>query len=276
MTIINIERFEPTDDRLGRHVEHDERNRMYAVRVDPSLPVLMPSVRHHTNLPVLDQGNVGACTGFAETGLIGFDQYWSALTPEQQAVISGAPNQVGLAIYSKATQIDNIPGNYPPDDTGSSGPAAAKAATALGYVNGYRHAFSLGALNTALQKGPVMVGSNWYNSMFEPDPTGLIKIDSSSGLAGGHEYVCDEYDVDLDSYGFLNSWGTSYGINGRFYIKRTSFLTLLSASGDVTVPTPLSAPAPTPTPTPPPVVVDKDVLAAYKSLRAWAVRNGQV
>jgi hypothetical protein len=45
-----------------------------------------------------------------------------------------------------------------------------------------------------------------------------------------------------------NSWGTSWGVNGRAYFTFDDFKELLAAEGDCTVFTPLNQPAPVPTP----------------------------
>ena len=69
--------------------------------------------------------------------------------------------------------------------------------------------------------GPVVVGTAWTNDMFNPDSTGLVK--PTGAVAGGHCYLMlEKVDAD-DTYVFQNSWGASWGHNGRFKMKRSDF-----------------------------------------------------
>jgi hypothetical protein len=54
--------------RLGRHVRHDPRSRAYQVR--PRAP-LAKSVSWERQTPILDQGDLGSCTGNAACGVLG-------------------------------------------------------------------------------------------------------------------------------------------------------------------------------------------------------------
>lgn len=263
MYTVEIEEL-PFDVRLGRHVEHDSRSKNYAFR---STTAESSPIKWSSNIPVLNQGNLGSCTGFAVAGALGYSPYYHTLSKN--------PNSdMGLELYKLATTLDRIRGSYPPDDTGSTVLAASKAAQKLGYVSGYQSTLSLSAFLEALQKGPLLVGTRWYKSMFNPDTNGHVQIDISSGLSGGHAYVCDEFTGT--ALGFKNSWGSRFGVNGRFYITLDQFGALLQNQGDATLLTPLTSPAPVPVPVPVPTptpAVDATVLAAYRGLKIWAARN---
>ncbi|MCA1839959.1 MAG: hypothetical protein ABR585_12540 [Gemmatimonadaceae bacterium] len=270
---LTVHTFNPTDPRLGRHVHHDSRNRQYE-HFTSSVFDLARTVQHHSNIPVLNQGNIGACAGFAGAGLMGYDRYFEVLSPNRQAALKTSGDATGLTFYHYATIKDSIRGTYPPDDTGSDGPSSCKGMTELSYANGYKHSFKWNTLLTALNVGPVMVGTTWYNSMFDAAGSeGTVNVDTRSGVAGGHEYVADGYDNNYVY--FLNSWGTSYGKAGHFRIPVLQFQDLLADQGDVTVPVPATLPAPIPTPpAPAPApVVDQDVKGAYTLLNNWAIRN---
>lgn len=258
-----IERLPMMRGPLGRHVAHDSRSLHYLV---PETTSEFTPVKWEMADAPLDQGELGACTGFATVTCLKHSPF--------NGTIPGVTldNAEGITVYSAATRLDNFPGSYPPKDTGSDGLSAAKAAVKLGLIAGYQHITTPAQLASALKLGPVIVGTNWYNSMFDPDPIGGVTVDKSSGLAGGHEYCLDEI-TGHGSFGFTNSWGTSWGVNGRFYIEQTEFLALLKNKGDATLFTPLGKPAPTPTPPPPPPGPDPDLVAAYQSLKKWATRN---
>ncbi|MFE2850549.1 C1 family peptidase [Streptomyces lavendulae] len=232
---------------LGRHVEHDPRSLAYAHGVLPKSAI--KPVNWARRIPVLDQGQLGSCTGNAGTGLLGTDSAarrgrTSVTITTAAAKASHGQIAVGehvldeafaVALYSLASVLDSVPGQYPPTDTGSSGIGVAKALQALGLATRYTHAFSLAALDGALQTGPVMIGIPWLNSMFEPAADGRIVVDRSSGVARGHEVELTRYD-GADEYWITNSWGTSWGVAGSGYLSASDLTWLLSQQGDVTVP----------------------------------------
>jgi hypothetical protein len=181
--------------------------------------------------------------------------------------------------YSLNTLNDTYKGNYPPTDTGSDGLAAAKSGQALGLLTGYTHGFTIAALQSALQSGPVLWGTVWLNSMFTTDSDGFVKVDKSSGEAGGHELVISGYDTADDVYEIQNSWGTSWGVDGFAYVHGADMAWLLAQEGDITVPVyaPVPSPvdpAPTPSPAPTPVPSDAADKALYAAFVAWSKAKG--
>lgn len=222
-----------TGYRLGRHVEHDEASRAFPAAAD-NKPV--SKLWAHAG-PVLNQGNIGACTGNAMAQLINTEAWGTA-----RAKIKGAGKWLAeadaLKIYEAATVIDDVPGSYPPDDTGSSGLAVAKVAKTEGYSSSYKHAFGLDHMLSALQLHPVICGTTWTQNMFTPNSKGFLT--PTGAVAGGHEYLCLGCNVDQEFFTFLNSWGASWGVNGRFYITFANYTKLLNDQGDVTVPIPVA------------------------------------
>jgi hypothetical protein len=261
----------PGAGRLGRHVEHDDRSRAFALSAD-LLTGSYKTVTHTVNAPVLDQGDVGACTGFGTEACVSGDPFYAAIPTTVKArptLSADADNQQALALYGAATKLDNITGTYPPDDTGSTGLAAAKAAQKAGLISGYQHAFSLDAALKALGTFPVITGVGWYEGFDNPDASGRVKI--SGSVRGGHEFCVYGIDAEQQLVWARNSWGTSWGVNGCFAFSWDDWGRLLSEQGDVTVFVPLTAPAPTPTPAPTPASVDA---ALAKAARAWLTAKG--
>lgn len=263
---------------LGRHVEHDDRSRDYAFQARTGATALQP-VRHQRYIPVLDQGNLGSCTGNAAEGTAGTGAVFQGLpavtrlTPVQGD--AAADEAQAVALYSAATRLDNIPGAWEPDDTGSTGIAAAKALVKSSLIAGYQHTFKLADALTALQYVPLMIGMNWYDSFDQPDSSGLITITPAAQVRGGHEIVADELDVARQLVGFTNSWSASWGLAGRFYLGFGDLERLLGEQGDVTVPVPLTQqppqPAPGPAPSPTPDAVDQ---AMWSAAQTWAKARG--
>ncbi|MGZ4663575.1 MAG: hypothetical protein ACXV5Q_00615 [Frankiaceae bacterium] len=214
---------DPHPLRLGRHVEHDARSRLYPAPTG----VDVKSVRWQRRSPIFDQGNVGSCTGNAAAG-------WLATDNARRKGWDNITEDIAVAIYSKATHLDRIKGYYPKDDTGSSGLAAAKAMRALGFTaDAYRHAFGLEHALQALQSGPVLVGIAWRASCDSPDANGLVHY--TGPVRGGHEILADEVDTERKLVGFTNSWSDRWGASGRFYMTFSDFAAALAQRGDVTV-----------------------------------------
>lgn len=233
--------------RLGRSVRHDPRSLRYTVKATGRPQTKIWQRR----IPVLDQGELGSCTGNATVGVLGTEPFYSQLTPVQRQALG---EDEAVRLYSLATQLDDFPGDYPPTDTGSSGLDVAKAAVKLGYLAGFQHITSIAAAQTAIVTGPFLVGTNWYDGMFNPTADGEVKI--SGSFAGGHEYECYGYDAEADRWHFYNSWGESWAKGGAFWMSGGTFAKLLGEQGDATTFVPVTQPAPTPDPAPPaPVVV---------------------
>lgn len=197
---------------------------------------------------MLNQGNLGSCTGNATVGVLGTEPYFTALRAAfPNAVFNEA---LAVQIYSAATQIDGDPDHYPPTDTGSDGLSVAKIAQQMGFISGYRHITSINAAHTAIQSGPFITGVSWLSGMDEPDADGLVH--ATGTLRGGHEFEVIGYDAVSGLWEFVNSWGTSWGKGGHFFLSDADYTRLLADDGDATQFVPITQPAPTPTPQPAP------------------------
>jgi hypothetical protein len=235
--------------RLGRHIRHDSRSLAYLHQPEPGRAAVSQLWPRH--IPILDQGDVGSCTGNAEVGADGTGPLFDAL-PAGHPALNEAE---ALRIYSAAETIDGD-GPYPPNDNGSSGLSVAQAAKAAGLISGYTHCLAVTAMVSALQSGPVIIGINWYDSFDRPDKSsGLISVSPNAYVRGGHEVLVRGVDVTSQRFHADNSWGTSYGVNGSFQFSWATMSRLLAEQGDCTVLLPLSVPAPVPTPTPTPTPV---------------------
>jgi hypothetical protein len=219
-----------TEYALGRRVEHDPRSRMFAFV--PPRAVATKTVRWRRYGQVLDQGNVGACTGFAMA-------QWLNCKPAHDPREAYVPMERAVEFYSLATQLDPWPGSYPPTDTGSSGLAACKAAQRLGWISGYRWIFNgVDALKEALLFSPVMAGTVWLSRMFNARPiAGQAPFLQVSGSEeGGHEYLIVGWNERSGYFTMCNSWSGSWGLNGNARIWADDMAELLRRQGDLVVP----------------------------------------
>ena len=246
-------------------------------------PGAIKTVEWTRRIPILDQGQLGSCTGNAGTGVLGTDSAGRTASTMVTISAAGAAASHGLftagehtldeafavALYSLATILDGVSGTYPPTDTGSTGLGVAKALKALGLAGSYTHAFSIAALNSAVQYAAVLIGIVWPQSAFDTANDGRILVDKTSPIAGGHELELSKYDASTGEYWVPNSWNTTWGDKGWGYFTAADLAWLLSQQGDVTVPALAPAPQPTPTPTP----ADPD-LAMALAAHNWLTAKG--
>lgn len=212
---------------LGRNVNHDPRSWNY--RVTRRATVLR-SVRHRRRVPIYDQGNLGSCVAHAGKGCL-------STAPFRHRFVS---ERLIVATYSQLTRLDDIPGQYPPEDTGSDGLSFGKLAKAKGWIPGYQHAMGITDALDALQTHAVITGVDWHEGFDQPNADGLVTI--SGQVRGGHEFVVDEYrqrgtvpTPAEDLVGCANSWSTRWGLRGRFFMTVSTWARLLEAEGDGTV-----------------------------------------
>lgn len=176
--------------------------------------------------PVLDQGDIGGCTGFALSQCLN-TTFFAGSRPRRRYL----NHDDAVRLYSLATTADDIPGSYPPEDTGSTALGVCKAGVAQHYLSGYRHTFSWQHFAEAIALSPVIAGINWYETMFDVDTKWFIRPEGE--IVGGHEIAVIGYTTGYVT--ILNSWG-NWGHNGRARITCEDFARLLDEDGDVTVP----------------------------------------
>lgn len=243
---------------LGRNVNHDPASKGYRIaRSVAAQAETLGEVYWPTFADVMDQGQVGSCTG--DTGVEA--AYAAPVCPNATAVWpTYSRDQDGAyRLYAAATRDDDYAGTwtYPPgggQDTGSDGLTICKELKKAGVCSGYLWAFTPDEAVGALAKAGVLTGIPWYQSMFDAGPDGQITYRQDSGLAGGHEIYVWGY---LPAVGntparvkFRNHWGSSWGDHGDGLMWVSDWLELLRQNGDVTQLVPATAPAPTPTPAP--------------------------
>lgn len=212
------------DPRLGRQIVHDPKSRAFPYRT-----LVDRSAWHDKSIRVYDpwpnpNQEIGNCTGVAKCiqfNSVGNRKIGQVLKMDD-----------AVRIYSLATTIDPWDGSYPPEDTGSSGLAAAKAAQTLGLGGEYRWLFG-GAdevIQAVMDGHVVNVGTRWDNYMFNQDAEG--RVHPGGGVAGGHEWSVRGYDLSRDYAQGRCWWGEAFR---DFWISRADLDALLADDGDALV-----------------------------------------
>lgn len=260
----------PQHPKLGRNVNFDSESIRYAVQ---PRNVVIGNVRHEQSIGILDQGDIGSCTGNASVSCAYHEPFYAfgGRSWVYTADEIGARNW-----YHDNTANDGYDGTWQPDDTGSDGLTSSKMAVAAGIASGYQAALDLDSSLQTLMDRPGITGIPWYNSMFDAPSSGLLTVDPKSGLAGGHELCVDEIvtaDAPGNGTGVLlvggpNSWNLSWGAQGRWYLRATDWWDLRKRQGDVYFWVAKSQPAPTPAPVPGPPV-DPDSLTLWNQTRPF-------
>lgn len=209
--------------RLGRRHARDDRDRRHLARA--KVPAAVPQFKYWWDLGWSgDQGWKPQCVAYAWLHYL----EGSPIThPEEGALID--PGKY----YRECQLRDEWPGE---DYDGTSVRAGAKYAQELGLIGEYLWAFDLQTMiNVVLTQGPVIVGTNWYDQMFDPEwsPTlNRVVIRVGGGLAGGHAYLVNGVNLGLETFRIKNSWGTDWGSQGRVSISFADMERLLREDGE--------------------------------------------
>lgn len=244
------------DRRLGRHVNHDPRSRLYKVAraADPTLQTVM----HRLNIGVLDQGNLGSCVLNTAVENLAAEGVWETLTADQQASLG---EDLAVDLYRETTSKDPYPGQWEPVDTGTDALSAAKVLRGRGYIAGWLHAFSPITALQQLQKTPVQVGITWRAGCDDPDRNHIIHWTGPE--RGGHEVLAIGYDATRRLIRLRNHWSAGWGDAGEAWMPDTEWMAALQADGDALVIVPRTAPAPQP-------VIDPELQALAEVMKPWA------
>jgi len=220
-------RINQADPRLGRQIVHDPRSRRFAAA--PRTTTAKRQNRSHRIWDPHPNPNqvIGNCTGVAECvmGNSAGNRHKGVTLDMQDAV----------RIYSLATSLDPFDGAYPPEDTGSSGLAAAKAAVQLGIGDRYEWYFGIDAVLDGLQDHTLSVGTWWYWDMFNATSQNRL-VRPTGGKAGGHQWALYKHDVSVSklSIGKQRVGGICWWGSYRYFeLTVDDFAELLADDGDV-------------------------------------------
>lgn len=216
--------------RLGRHQVPAALHPAKDARTLTNWFQPIKDVDHTEFVPVFNQGDLGSCTANAALGCL-------VTAPFGHAGVS-LTEADAVTLYTLETQIDDsqIPGHYPPQDTGSTGPWSMEALIQQGKIRDYVHTTSFHLALRLLNKGPISIGVTWFQSMFTVDSKDEIVVDPHSGEAGGHQICVVGNDVENQLLHVRNSWGTAWGDAGHAWLAWEAFDFLLDLGGDVVQP----------------------------------------
>jgi hypothetical protein len=212
----------PKAGRLGRHIQFDERSKGFRIARPKAARALRTKTWTRRKW-AFDQGDLGCCVGVSAVGVLATAPF----------VKTGGVYDLGLAkrIYTEASKVDAIPGDWPPVDTGSTILAGMQAMRKMGLIARYDWCFGMAdMLDTLSYIGSVQIGTNWYAGFDEPDATGRVR--ATGAIRGGHAYQVIGIDVSKKLLWAVNSWGPSWGIKGRFCFSWDDCEKLLAEDGE--------------------------------------------
>jgi hypothetical protein len=218
------------EPRPGWSSRHDPRSLAYGIRarrgIAPLQDVDLPLG------PVLDQGQEGECVG---CGTVDATNVLRRLAGRSDMLKIDA----AAALYRRAQQLDDVPGT---DYSGTSVLAGMQAGVEAGYFTEYLWAFGTRDIATALgHQRPVVVGVPWLSGMYDTGPGGVVRVEGDD-RGEGHCLVIAKLRMQGPHgepgpwFGWLNSWGRSYGDNGVGWIHHRDLADLLHGTGEAAVP----------------------------------------
>lgn len=196
---------------LGRIRKYDRRDAGYLIQKPRKAST---RTFRYWNSPIFDQGVYPRCVTWAWAG-------WLYAPPISNQFL----DPVGL--YEIAQLYDGIKVKH----DGTTVRAGAKVLQMLGFISEYRWTTSIDILaQTILEVSPVVVGTNWYEGMNQPDAKGVLS--TSGKLVGGHAYRIDGVNTETGMFRMANNWSSKWGTGGRALIPFAMMDKLLRSQGE--------------------------------------------
>jgi hypothetical protein len=222
------------DHGLGRRHAPDPRDALHPMRaVVDAVDAPVPTYKYWPHKSILDQRETGTCVAHAWYSL------WMGSPCRNPADPILTPYQFYRRVVSVDEWTDNDFEATAPDHQlqfGSSVRAGAKVALSLSWIErGY--VWSDGVLTAARHValiGPVVLGTNWTDGMSRPDARGIAHYTGS--WRGGHAYVWDGVNFARGLARCRNSWGTSWGRKGTFWLSLEDIERLIQDDGECCAP----------------------------------------
>lgn len=152
-------------------------------------------------------------------------------------IMNPADNAYARQYYADAQELDRSEGRAFAE--GATVLAGAKVAQDRGLITGYKWAFGIqDVIDSLVAKGPVVLGLNWYDGMYETGPEGRVAVNGP--LVGGHCILATGFVLNHKTWGgnwirWTNSWGPTYGVNGNGYIREMDLAALLAQDGEAVI-----------------------------------------
>lgn len=210
-----------TEQGFGRIVSEDQRDKKFLISaIVPKQEVTRTSRYWYAQGWWGDQGSTPQCVGYS----------WAHWVEDGPVTHKGvAPIANPTQLYNEAQKVDEWEGE---GYDGTSVRAGAKALQSKGFITEYRWAWDVATLvDAVLTKGPVVVGTNWYANMLEPDEKGLISVGGPA--VGGHAYLVNGVNTKKKLFRIKNSWGQSWGRKGHAYISFDDMERLIKEYGEI-------------------------------------------
>lgn len=177
--------------------------------------VAVPEERLWRIGPILDQGEAGACVGFA----------WRAWMSARPIASDPEGHIQAREIYLRAQHLDEFPGQEP-GMSGTSVRAGAKVMVGEGHLQEYVWSGSADEILAWVRaKGPLVFSTKWFDAMCEPDENGYVY--PRGRIAGGHALCMFGVTANDDAH-IQQSWGEDHGLDGCIKIGRRTLSYLIS------------------------------------------------
>ena len=229
--------FDRSIIKLARHIEHDERSRDYGITIRDGARVA--SVEWKRYSAILDQGDLGSCTGNAIVGALEVLEnkgggefidlsrlfvYWN------ERNLEGTVNEDAGAFIRDGIKVVASFGAcaeklWPYDETRWAerpGHAAFVDATKRRVTEYARVDQDRYQIRSVLASGfPIVFGMSVYDSFMSDAvaANGVVPMPAATeSCQGGHAVLAVGYDDEKDAVLVRNSWGADWGQAGYFWL----------------------------------------------------------